>query len=260
MSFKEAKRLVIKIGSSSLTHQGGRPNLRGIDRLSRVISELKNTGKEVILVSSGAIAVGRNRLGMDIKPHEIKLKQAAAAVGQCDLMCLYDRAFAEYGYVAAQILMNRDVVDNPERKTNVINTFDALLTMGAVPIVNENDSVAIEEIKFGDNDHLSAIVAGLISADGLIIMTDIDGYYNKNPKTDAAAKRLQTVKTITDEMIEKAGTEGSDVGTGGMRTKLEAARLAAKHGIPTVIMSGVNPDLLYDLVEGKPVGTYFCAE
>ena len=260
MSLKNATRLVIKIGSSSLTHEGGRPNLRAIDALSRVISELKNMGRQVVLVSSGAIAVGRNRLGMEIRPDDIKLKQAAAAVGQCDLMSHYDRAFSEYGYVAAQILINRDVIDNPERKENVINTFEALLSMGAVPIVNENDSVAIEELMFGDNDRLSAIVAALVNADGLVIMTDIDGYYNHDPRVDSYAKLIHKVEKITPEMIESAGSAGSSVGTGGMKTKLEAAAFAADAGIPTVILSGKDPAVLYDLVEGKPVGTYFCTE
>lgn len=260
MSFSNTGRLVIKIGSSLLTHKGGRPNLRRIDSLSRVISELKNTGRQVVLVSSGAIAVGRNRLGMEIRPHEVKLKQAAAAVGQCDLMSHYDRAFSEYGYVAAQILMNRDIVNNPERKTNVINTFETLLEMGAVPIVNENDSVAIEELMFGDNDRLSAIVATLVHADKLIILTDIDGFYTCDPRKDQNAHLIERVEKITPEMMGGAGNTSSDVGTGGMKTKLEAAALAAKAGIPTIVMSGKDPTALYDVAEGKSVGTYFCAE
>lgn len=260
MSCQHKERLVIKIGSSLLTHKGGRPNLRRIDSLSRVISELKNEGYQVVLVSSGAIAVGRNRLGMEIRPHEVKLKQAAAAVGQCDLMSHYDRAFSEYGYVVAQILMNRDIVNNPERKTNVINTFETLLEMGAVPIVNENDSVAIEELMFGDNDNLSAIVASLVQADKLIILTDIDGFYTGDPRKDKNARLIERVEKITDEMLGVAGNTSSDVGTGGMHTKLEAAAFAAKAKISTIVMSGDDPTLLYDVVEGKSIGTYFCAE
>ncbi len=256
MDFKDFKRIVIKIGSSTLTYENGKPNLRRIEQLCRVVSDLKNRDIEVIIVSSGAVAVGVNRLRLPCRPSDTKGKQAAAAVGQCDLMSIYDRNFAEYGYVSAQILLNRDVIEHELRKTNVINTFRALLDYGAVPIVNENDSVSVEEIVFGDNDNLSAIVASLVDAQGLIILTDIDGYYDDDPKENPNARIIHTLNFITDEMIESAGGNGTNRGTGGMRTKLEAARFAAEHGIETVIMSGENPKKIFDLFDGHCVGTH----
>ncbi len=256
MDFKDFRRIVIKIGSSTLTYENGKPNLRRIEQLCRVVSDLKNRDIEVIIVSSGAVAVGVNRLRLPCRPSDTKGKQAAAAVGQCDLMSIYDRNFAEYGYVSAQILLNRDVIEHELRKTNVINTFRALLDYGAVPIVNENDSVSVEEIVFGDNDNLSAIVASLVDAQGLIILTDIDGYYDDDPKENPNARIIHTLNVITDEMIESAGGNGTNRGTGGMRTKLEAARFAAQHGIETVIMSGENPKKIFDLFDGHSVGTH----
>lgn len=257
MDFKNFKRIVIKVGSSTLTYENGKPNLRRIEQLCRVVSDLKNRDIEVIIVSSGAVAVGVNRLRLPCRPSDTKGKQAAAAVGQCDLMSIYDRNFAEYGYVSAQILLNRDVIDHEDRKQNVINTFRALLDFGAVPIVNENDSVSVEEIVFGDNDNLSAIVASLVDAEGLIILTDIDGYYDDNPRENPDARIIHRVDAITDEMIEAAGGNGSERGTGGMRTKLEAARFAGEHGIQTVIMSGDNPKKIFDLFDGHTIGTHF---
>ncbi len=257
MHIKDAKRVVIKIGSSSLTHESGKPNLRKIEKLARVVSDLKNSGKEIVLVSSGAIAVGVGRLGLKERPTTTRGKQAAAAIGQCDLMSIYDRFFSEYGYVPAQILITRDVIDNEERRYNVINTIEALLEYDAIPVINENDSVSFEEILFGDNDKLSAIVADLSSADSLIIMTDIDGYYDSNPKENEDARLICRVKQITDEMINGAGGSGSNRGTGGMHTKLEAARFATERGISVVVMSGDNPALLYDLFDGHSVGTVF---
>lgn len=256
MDFKNFRRIVIKIGSSTLTYENGKPNLRRIEQLCRVVSDLKNRDIEVIIVSSGAVAVGVNRLRLPCRPSDTKGKQAAAAVGQCDLMSIYDRNFAEYGYVSAQILLNRDVIEHELRKTNVINTFKALLSYGAVPIVNENDSVSVEEIVFGDNDNLSAIVASLVDAQGLIILTDIDGYYDDDPKENPNARIIHSLDLITDEMIESAGSNGTNRGTGGMRTKLEAARFAAEHGIETVIMSGENPKKIFDLFDGHCVGTH----
>ncbi len=246
----KGKRIVIKIGSSTLTYENGKPNLKRMEHIARVVSELKNSGNEVVLVSSGAIAVGVNRLGLKKRPSDTKRKQAAAAVGQCDLMSIYDRFFSEYGYVAAQILLNRDVVDHKERKKNVSNTFNTLLKMGAVPIVNENDSVAIEEILFGDNDNLSAIVASLCKADTLIILTDIDGLYDADPRSNPNAKKLDIVKEITDEMLSAAGGTGSNRGTGGMHTKLEAAQYATAKGIDVIITSGEEPEIIYDILDG----------
>lgn len=257
MSMQTAKRVVVKVGSSTLTYENGKPNIRRIEHLVKVLSDLKNSGREAVLVSSGAIAVGVSRLGLSERPHDTKGKQAAAAVGQCDLMSLYDRAFAEYGYVTAQILLDRGVTDDPHRKQNVINTFDALLHMGAVPIINENDSTSVEEIEFGDNDRLSAIVANLTSADALVILTDIDGLYDADPRVNPNAKRIPVVEQITEEIFALSGGAGSNRGTGGMRTKLEAARLAVENGVEMVIACGDDPEILYDIFDGKPVGTYF---
>ena len=257
MDFKDFNKIVIKVGSSTLTYDNGRPNLRRIEQLCRVVSDLKNRGIDVILVSSGAIAVGVNRLRLPARPKDTKGKQAAAAVGQCDLMSIYDRSFAEYGYVSAQILLNRDVIDHEDRKTNVINTFNTLLEYGAIPIVNENDSVSVEEILFGDNDNLSAIVAALVNAQGLIILTDIDGYYDDNPRENPDARLIHVVNEITDEMIENAGGNGTSRGTGGMRTKLEAAKYAAGHNIQTIIMSGDDPKKIFDIFDGYSIGTIF---
>lgn len=254
--FKDVKRIVIKVGSSSLTHKGGKPNLQRLEQLSRVISELKNRGIEVVLVSSGAIAVGKGRMKIANKP-DVITKQALAAIGQSDLIGFYDRFLSEYGYAAAQILMNRDVIDNKDRKQNVKNTIEKIIELDAVPIVNENDSISTEEILFGDNDNLSAVVANISSANVLIILTDIDGYYNENPKDNKNAKKIDVVSEITDEMINNAGDAGSSVGTGGMKTKLEAARYAKKHGIKTVIMSGENPADIYKLLDGEQIGTTF---
>lgn len=257
MSMQTAKRVVVKVGSSTLTYENGKPNIRRIEHLVKVLSDLKNSGREAVLVSSGAIAVGVSRLGLSERPHDTKGKQAAAAVGQCDLMSLYDRAFAEYGYVTAQILLDRGVTDDPHRKQNVINTFDALLHMGAVPIINENDSTSVEEIEFGDNDRLSAIVANLTGADALVILTDIDGLYDADPRINPNAKRIPVVEQITEEIFALSGGAGSNRGTGGMRTKLEAARLAVENGVEMVIACGDDPEILYDIFDGKPVGTYF---
>lgn len=256
MEFKDFNRIVIKVGSSTLTYENGKPNLRRIEQLCRVVSDLKNRGIEVIIVSSGAIAVGVNRLRLPERPKDTKGKQAAAAVGQCDLMSIYDRFFAEYGYVSAQILLNRDVIEHQDRKTNVINTFRALLDFGAVPIVNENDSVSVEEILFGDNDNLSAIVASLVDAQGLIILTDIDGYYDDDPRENPDAHIIHNLDCITEDMISAAGGNGTSRGTGGMRTKLEAAKFAGEHNIETIIMSGDNPKKIFDLFEGHSVGTH----
>ncbi len=259
-TIKDAKRIVIKVGTSTLTYANGKPNLRKIEKLAMVISDIQNSGREVALVTSGAISIGVNRLGLKERPQDTPGKQAAAAVGQCDLMSIYDRAFAEYGYVTAQILLNRHVMDQNDLKTNVINTFKALLHMGAIPIVNENDSVAVEELVFGDNDNLSAIVASLIDADLLVILTDIDGYYDDNPAENPDAHLVAKVSEVTKEMIESAGGSGTARGTGGMRTKLEAAAYAAEHGIPTVVMSGERVQKIYDLLDGHAVGTLFEAK
>lgn len=254
---QQAKRVVIKIGSSTLTYDNGKPNYRKIEHISRVVADLQNSGKQVVLVSSGAIAVGVGRLGLQKRPTTTRGKQAAAAIGQCDLMSLYDRALAEYGYVPAQILITRDVIENEERRLNVINTIEALMELNAIPIINENDSVSCEEIMVGDNDNLSAIVADLAGADALVIMTDIDGYYDSDPRKNPDARLVHQVDSITDEMLAAAGSNGTDRGVGGMRTKLEAARFATQRGILVSIIAGDNPERLYDLFDGRCVGTVF---
>ena len=260
LSLQQAKRVVIKIGSSTLTYENGKPNLRRIELICRIVADLKNRGVEVVLVSSGAIAVGVGRLGLKARPSDTRGKQAAAAVGQSDLVALYDRFLSEYGYVGAQVLLTRDVVEQPDRKENVINTFDALLEFGAVPVVNENDTVSIEELVFGDNDHLSAVVAMLTGADALLILTDTDGLYDCDPKTHPEAKRIPVVENITSAMLDGAGGAGTSRGTGGMRSKLEAVRLATENGIDAVILSGEEPRRIYHLFDGESVGTYFKAK
>jgi glutamate 5-kinase len=250
-------RVVIKVGSSTLTYENGRPNLKRMEHICRVVSDLKNRGIEVVLVSSGAVAVGVNRLGLKERPTDLKGKQAAAAIGQSDLVAIYDRFFSEYGYLAAQILLTRAAIGTPNRKENIINTFSALLEYGAVPVVNENDTVSVEELVFGDNDRLSAEVAGLIGADLLIIMTDIDGLYDRDPKENPDARRILRVSEITDELLESAGGAGTSRGTGGMRSKLEAIRFANDSGINAAIISGEKPEYIYDLLDDKDVGTFF---
>lgn len=255
-----AKRVVVKVGTSTLTYANGRLNLRRIESLVRVLSDIKNSGREVVLVTSGAIGVGAGQLGLKERPRDIGGKQAAAAVGQCELMYIYDKQFSEYGHVTAQVLLTRDVVEDEKRKTNVRNTFDRLLEFGAVPIVNENDTVATEEIEFGDNDSLSAVVAVLCHADALVLLTDIDGFYTADPRCDACATLIPLVERIDDALRDAASGAGSARGTGGMITKLHAAEIATGAGIPTVIMNGTNPRRLYDVMDGASVGTLFLPE
>ena len=259
-ALKNAKRIVIKIGTSTLTYENGKPNLHRFEQLARIVSDFKNRGREVILVSSGAIAVGVGRLGLPARPNSTKEKQAVSAVGQCSLMSLYDRAFAEFGYTAAQILLDRSVTEDAQRKQNVINTFDALLEMNAIPIVNENDSTSIEEIEFGDNDNLSARVATMVHANALVILTDIEGLYDSDPKENKNAKLIPIVKEITQKMYTAAGGAGSNRGTGGMTTKLDAAARATSAGIEVVIARGEQPNILYKIFSGESVGTHFFAK
>lgn len=257
MSFQHCKRLVIKVGTSTLTHASGHLNLRRIDELVKVLSDLKNAGIEVILVTSGAVGVGVGELGLRERPTDLGGKQAAAAVGQCALMYMYDKEFAEYGHVTAQVLLTRDGVEDPVRRQNIINTLEYLLRYGALPIINENDTVATEEIEFGDNDTLSALVAVLTNADGLILLTDIDGLYTADPRKDPTAERIDRVTRIDDELLALAGGAGSTRGTGGMLTKLHAAQIAMDAHIPTIVMNGAFPARLYDLIEGRVCGTLF---
>lgn len=258
-ALKETKRVVVKVGTSTLTYENGKLNLRRIEQLVRVLSDLKNRGMEVILVSSGAIGVGVGKLGLKHKPTITMEKQAAAAVGQCELMYLYDKIFSEYGYSAAQVLLTKDVIENNERKQNVVNTFITLLRMDVVPVVNENDAISVEEIEFGDNDTLSAVVAGLTDSETLVILTDIDGLYSENPKENPDAKLISDVYEINEDLKKIAGGAGSNRGTGGMITKVMAAEIAAKSGIHTVVCNGADPGILYSLFDGENVGTVFHA-
>lgn len=256
-TLKNSKRVVIKVGTSTLTYETGKTNLRRMERLVRVLADLSNSGIEVALVTSGAIGVGVGKLGLREKPKDTPSRQAAATVGQCELMFMYDKLFSEYGNVIGQLLITKSDVDDDERKNNLINSFEKLFEFGAIPIINENDSVAVEEIVFGDNDTLSATVAKLINADALVILTDIDGLYSANPRENESAKLIPVVEEITDEIYALADGKGSSRGTGGMVTKLHAAKIATNVGIDTVIMNGSEPEDLYRLFDGRQVGTHF---
>lgn len=256
----DAKRLVVKVGTSTLTYENGKLNIRAIESLCKVLSDLQNSGKEVVLVSSGAIGVGVGKLGLRERPRETQEKQAVAAVGQCELMFIYDKLFGEYNRTVAQVLLTRDIMMNEHSKQNVINTFKTLIHMDIIPVVNENDTVAIDELvgaNFGDNDTLSAIVATIVDADLLVMLTDIDGLYTADPHTYPDAKRIAVVNRVDDELKALAGGAGSKRGTGGMITKLCAAELAMQSGISTAIIHGGCPERLYDLLDGKDIGTVF---
>lgn len=260
MSILQSKaRIVVKIGSNTLTHATGNLDLRRMETLVRILSDFKNAGHEVILVSSGAVAAGIARLGLGRRPESTEEKMALAAVGQAELMQVYEQFFGTYGHTVAQILMTKDVIDEPIRRQNAENTFRELLKLGCVPIVNENDSVSSEEIKFGGNDTLSAYVALVSHADLLINMSDIDGLFDRDPRNDPAAKLIDRVDIIDDTVISYAGGAGSDRGTGGMITKIKAAQIVTEAGIPMLIVNGKNPDILYEISDGKHVGTYFAA-
>ena len=255
-------RIVIKVGTSTLTNELGNSNLRTMEKLAMVLSDIQNMGNEVILVSSGAIAVGANKMHMKEKPKSMRMKQAAAAVGQCTNMFLYDKFFGYYDKTVAQILLNADDIKEEEKKENLSNTFSALLEQGVIPIVNENDSVSYKEIEseerlFSDNDVLSAVVAVLCQADKLIILSDIDGFFDKDPRLFKDAKLISRIEAIDDSVYKLAGGAGSRRGTGGMRTKLQAADLATAQGIDTIVTNGKNPEVLYKIVAGESVGTLF---
>ena len=259
----QAKRVVVKVGTSTLTYENGKINIRRVDKLCKVLSDLQNAGKEIILVSSGAIGVGVGKLGLKQRPAENREKQAVAAVGQCELMFMYDKLFGEYNRTVAQVLLTRDVIMSEHSKQNVVNTFKTLMEMDIIPVVNENDTVAIDELagaNFGDNDTLSAIVADIAEADLLVILTDIDGLYDDDPRKNSNAKRIPVVKHIDEHIREMAGGTGSNRGTGGMSTKVSAAIVANDAGIDCCVMSGENPAQLYDLLDGKDVGTIFKAK
>lgn len=254
---KDVKRLVVKVGTSTLTYDTGKTNIRRMHKLVSVLSDIVNSGIEVALVTSGAIGVGVGKLGLKERPSDISGRQAAATVGQCELMFMYDKLFGEYGHTVGQLLITKSDVDSEERRKNLVNTFEKLFDYGAVPIVNENDSVAIDEIVYGDNDSLSAIVAKLVNTDALIILTDIDGLYDDNPNENEDAKLISQVDEITDELIAVAGGHGSRFSTGGMVTKLHAAQIAMDAGIDTIVMNGAAPESIYKALDGKQIGTFF---
>ena len=254
---KDVKRLVVKVGTSTLTYDTGKTNIRRMHKLVSVLSDIVNSGIEVALVTSGAIGVGVGKLGLKERPSGISGRQAAATVGQCELMFMYDKLFGEYGHTVGQLLITKSDVDSEERRKNLVNTFEKLFDYGAVPIVNENDSVAVDEIVYGDNDSLSAIVAKLVNADALIILTDIDGLYDDNPNENEDAKLISQVDEITDELIAVAGGHGSRFSTGGMVTKLHAAQIAMDAGIDTIVMNGAAPESIDKALDGKQIGTFF---
>ncbi len=259
----ENKRIVVKVGTSTLTYENGKLNLRRFQHLCRVLSDLHNAGRDIVLVSSGAVGVGLGKLGREERPSSTPEKQALAAVGQCELMFMYDKIFGEYNNTVAQILLTRNVIDDTTLRQNAYNTLETLIKMKIIPVINENDSVATDEIEganFGDNDMLSAMVARLVGADMLVIMTDIDGLFETNPRVDPYAKLLKRVARIDDDIKKMAGGTGSNRGTGGMLTKVAAAEMATKNGIQCCVLNGNNPDILYDLMDGHNPGTIFEAD
>lgn len=253
-------RIVIKVGTSTLAHATGLLNIRRVEKLCRVMSDLKNAGHELILVSSGAIGMGAGKLSLGSRPADIPTKQAAAAVGQCELMYTYDKLFTEHNHTVAQLLLTGADFNHEDRRRNFQNTIGRLLELGALPIINENDTVATDEIVIGDNDTLGAIVAANTGAELLVLLSDIDGLYTADPHTNPDAALLPVVERITPEIVAMTGGAGSALGTGGMQTKLHAATVATEAGIPMVIANGEDPDILYDIVAGQPVGTRFLAK
>ena len=250
-------RIVTKVGTSTLAHSTGMLNIRRVEQLCKVLSDLKNAGNEIVLVSSGAIGMGVGKLGMRERPTDMPGKQAAAAVGQCELMYIYDKLFSEYHHTVAQLLLTGSDIENEQRRKNFHNTLFRLLELGALPILNENDTIATEEIVIGDNDTLAAIVAESVRADLLVLLSDIDGLYTADPHADTDAKLISRVEAITPEILALAGESGSCLGTGGMATKLRAAQRVNAAGIDMVIANGSDPDILYQIVEGAPAGTRF---
>ncbi|CCX91432.1 MAG: glutamate 5-kinase [Oscillospiraceae bacterium] len=253
-------RIVIKIGTSTLAHPTGHLNIRRVEQLCKIMSDIKNAGHELILVSSGAIGMGVGKLGLRERPKDIPSKQAAAAVGQCELMYTYDKLFSEYHHTVAQLLITGDDTTNDTRRFNFTNTLNRLLELGALPVINENDTVATDEIVIGDNDTLAAIVARSVHADMLILLSDIDGLYTADPHTHPEAALLHHVARVDDHIREIAGISSSTQGTGGMVTKLHAADICLGCGCKMVIANGNNPGNLYDILEGKTVGTTFSEE
>lgn len=260
-NFKDKKRIVVKVGSSSLTHkETGRVDLNKMEVLIRELCDLRNRGKDVILVSSGAIAVGKTLVGLKERPNELAVKQACAAIGQCRLMMIYQKIFAEYNHIAAQVLMTKKTVLDNLSRYNAHNTFLELMNLGVIPIVNENDTVSTYEIQFGDNDTLSAIVTDIAEADLLILLSDIDGLFTDDPNVNPNAKFVDVVEKLDENLMNMGkGSTGSNVGTGGMATKLNAAKIATSAGADMVIANAADFHILHDIIEGKQVGTVFKA-
>ena len=253
-------RAIIKVGTSTLTHSTGALNIRRVEKMCKVISDLKNAGNDIIIVSSGAIGMGVGKLSLKERPKDIPTKQAAAAVGQCELMYIYDQVFSSYHHTVAQILLTGDDIEDEKRKSNFRNTVNRLMELGAIPVINENDTVATDEIVIGDNDTLAATVAVNMDADILIILSDIDGLYTADPRKDPNASLINTVISIDKSIEALADEKGSELSTGGMVTKIRAAKIASEGKTETVIANGEDPDILYDIFEGKPVGTRFVCE
>lgn len=256
---KNSKRVVVKVGTSTLSYKNGRLNFQRMEQLAESLSMLRAKGFQVVLVSSGAIGVGAGRLNMTERPTELAEKQALAALGQAQLVKIYQKLFNEYNQIVAQVLLTKDVMSISDRHNNARNTLDKLLEMGIIPIINENDTIATDEIEFGDNDTLSARVAKLIGADLLVLMSDIDGLYSADPKTNKDAKIIRSVPEFTPELEKLAAGAGSSFGTGGMITKITAAKIAADANIDTIITNGDKPGAIFDIIEGKEIGTHFCA-
>ena len=255
----EKKRIVVKVGTSTLTHKTGKTNIARVAKLSSVLSDLHNMGHEVVLVSSGAVGVGAGKLGLKKKPIETKELQAVAAIGQGELMFLYDKLFSEYGVIVSQLLFTTEELEDEVSRNHLIDTFNQLLEFGSIPIVNENDSVSVDELLNGDNDCLSATVASLINADMLIMLTDTDGLYDSNPNENEKAKLIEVVEKITPEIENAAGGAGRH-GTGGFRSKIKAAKIATESGIPVIVMNGEKPTRIYKVLEGRKIGTMFKAK
>ena len=262
--FKEFKRIVVKVGTSTLTYENGKINLNRLEKLVRVLADLSNQGKDIVLVTSGAIGVGMSKMNMEKKPDAIGEKQAAAAVGQSELMHMYSKLFSEYGCIVAQILLTRSVINDQVSRRNIINTLENLFLKKIIPIVNENDSVSVEEIEddtarniFGDNDTLSIYVAKIIEADILIMLTDIDGFYDCDPRHNDCANFISEVNEITAEMEQCAGDNGTQRGTGGMNTKIQAAKVALDMNIAMVIANGEEPDVVRNILNGEKIGSLF---
>ena len=258
---QNSKRVVVKVGTSTLTYDNGDINLARIEKLARVLSDLMNAGKEVVLVTSGAVQVGVKKLKLKEKPTSIREKQAAASVGQCELMHIYSKFFGEYSHIVGQVLLTKDVIEDEHVRNNVVNTFEKLIEDKVIPIVNENDTVAIDEIenivRFGDNDNLSAIVSVLIHAELLVILSDIDGFFDSDPTKNPNSKLMKVIDAITPELENFAGDSGTDVGTGGMVTKLTAAKTATSAGVSLILANGKEPSILRDIIEGQEIGTLF---